>query len=622
MARAADAQGGATRLVSAKAVSDAYPLRGKLRLRGAGAGDERRRRTRRRRGPPGSTRAVLDALGLKVGDPLLLGDASLRLAEVIVIEPDRGAGFASLAPRVLFNAADLPATGLIQPASRVTYRLAVAAERGARRQGRRVRRLGRGRDQATRACAACASSRWRRAGRRCARRSIAPRNSSTSSPCWRRCWPQSRSASPRATSPAAISTTARCCACSACSQRTIAAQYLVEFALVGVVASAVGLALGFAVHFVFLWFLSGLVQVALPPPGLWPALFGVGVGFTLLLGFGLPPVLQLARVPPLRVIRRDVGAMKPASLAVLAAGTLGFAALLLAVSSDLKLGLIAVGGFAGAVCVFALCSWLALIAPAPLGARGRRAALAGPGDPADGGAAGIRGAAGLGARGRPARADPARAAAHRPDLRAGARRRRRTRRTASSSTSSRRRPRRFGPGSKRRASTRYDWYPMIRGRLVAINGKEVSPDDMADARAKRLVEREFNLSHSATLPEHNEVSAGRWQANEAGALSVEEGLAQTLGLKLGDRLRFDLAGSVGRGPDHEPAQGRLVVDARQLLRPLPDRQDGRRAGQLHRRLPRPANPGLRQRARAATSRTSPRSTSRPRSRRSSASSTR
>ena len=119
------------------------------------------------------------------------------------------------------------------------------------------------------------------------------------------------------------------------------------------------MALGFAVHYVFVLLLAGLVEAALPRARLWPALFGVGVGFTLLFGFGLPPVLQLAQVPPLRVIRRDVGALKPASLAVLGAGALGFAALLLAVSSDLKLGLIAVGGFAGAVLVFALLSWLA-----------------------------------------------------------------------------------------------------------------------------------------------------------------------------------------------------------------------------------------------------------------------
>ena len=90
--------------------------------------------------------------------------------------------------------------------------------------------------------------------------------------------------------------------------------------------------------------------------------------------------------------------------------------------------------------------------------------------------------------------------------------------------------------------TRYDWFPMIRGRLVAIDGKPVSPEAYADERAKRLVEREFNLSDSATLPAHNTVAAGRWQDNEAGGLSVEQGLAETLGLKLGDTLRFDLGG--------------------------------------------------------------------------------
>ena len=64
--------------------------------------------------------ALLDAINLKVGDSLLLGDATLRIAQVIVVEPDRGAGFMSFSPRVLLNDADLPATGLVQPASRVT----------------------------------------------------------------------------------------------------------------------------------------------------------------------------------------------------------------------------------------------------------------------------------------------------------------------------------------------------------------------------------------------------------------------------------------------------------------------------------------------------------------------
>jgi putative ABC transport system permease protein len=90
---------------------------------------------------------------------------------------------------------------------------------------------------------------------------------------------------------------------------------------------------------------------------------------------------------------------------------------------------------------------------------------------------------------------------------------------------------------------RYDWYPMIRGRLTAINGKSVTPEGFATDRAKGLIEREFNLSHSAQLPGHNTVSAGAWTADEAGAASVEEGLAEELGLKLGDKITFDIAGT-------------------------------------------------------------------------------
>src|ERR1035438_8776693 len=80
------------------------------------------------------------------------------------------------------------------------------------------------------------------------------------------------------------------------AQRTIAMQYVVEFGLVGLFASIAGLVLGFAVHYVFIWFLAGLVDAVLPPPGAWPALFGVGVGFTLLFGFCFPPVHRKSSV--------------------------------------------------------------------------------------------------------------------------------------------------------------------------------------------------------------------------------------------------------------------------------------------------------------------------------------
>jgi putative ABC transport system permease protein len=276
----------------------------------------------------------------------------------------------------------------------------------------------------------------------------------------------------------------------------------------------------------------------------WPAAFGFGVGFTLLIGFGLPPVLQLARVPALRVIRRDVGALQPASLAVLGGGALAFVALLMAASSDLKLGLIAVGGFAGALLVFALLAWVAVQAlrrTVPRSRAPRWVVLA------------TRQIAS-----RPAFAVLQVCALSigllalvllvllRTDLIASWR--------AATPADA---PNRFvinvqpeqGAAflARLRAAgvAREDWYPMIRGRLVAVNGKPVSPDNYVEDRARRLVDREFNLSHAAEMPEHNTLVAGRWTPGEANAVSVEEGIAQTLGLELGDTLAFDIAGSVG-----------------------------------------------------------------------------
>jgi putative ABC transport system permease protein len=547
MGRAPDDKGGATRLVSAKAVTDTYPLRGKLRVRG-GADDKAVDVARApSQGTAWVDASLLDALGLAVGDSLLLGDASFRIERIIVIEPDRGTGFSSLAPRVMFNVADLPATGLVQPASRIVYRLAVASDANDARVSRFVD--------------------WAEAEVKTKNlRGIRIESLATGRPEMRQTLDRAEkflnlvALLAALLAAVAVGIAARDFAgrhlddCAmlrvlGLPQRTIALQYLVEFALVGLVASGAGLVLGFAVHYVFVWLLAGLVEAVLPPPGVWPALFGAGVGFTLLFGFGLPPVLQLARVPPLRVIRRDVGAMKPASLAVLGAGALGFAALLLAVSSDLKLGLIAVGGFAGAVCVFALLSWLALVvlrrsvpeAGAPrwlvlatrqLAARPAFAVLQ-----VSALAVGLLALVLL--------------ALLRTDLISSWRQ-----------ATPKDAPNRFVINvqppqadafqAKLRASgiSRYDWFPMIRGRLIAVDGRNVVPDDYADPRAKRLVDREFNLSHSATLPPHNQIAAGRWTSDEKGGLSVEEGLAETLGLKLGDTLRFDLGAT--------PVEGRIT----------------------------------------------------------------
>ena len=546
MGRADDAQGGATRLVALKAVGDGYPLRGQLRL-ARDAADREGQPTSGipERGTVWVDAALLEALALKSGDALLLGDARFRIAELIALEPDRGTGFMTFAPRVMLNAADLSATGLVQPASRITYRLAVAGDEPAVRQyltwaeaevkkpevhGVRLESLGSGRPEMTRtldraekflSLVALLAALLSAVAVALAARGFAARHLDD-------------------------------CAMLrvlGLPQRAIAGAYTVEFVLVGLAASAAGVLIGYAVHHVFVALLAGLVDAALPPPSVWPVLFGLGIGLTLLVAFGLPPVLQLAQVPPLRVLRRDVGALKPASLAVLGLGVAGFAALLLAVSSDLTLGLIAVGGFAGAAAVFALLSWVAV--------KGLRRAVNEQTAPRW-----------LVLATRQMSARPAYAVVQisslavgllalvllvllRTDLISSWR--------AATPADA---PNRFvinvmpDQGEAFRATlkdagvTKMDWYPMFRGRLVAINGKPVNPTDFSDDRAQRLVDREFNLSHAAERPPHNEISAGRWQPNEAGAVSVEQGLAETLGLELGDRMTFDIAGT--------PAEGKIT----------------------------------------------------------------
>ncbi len=547
MARASDDQGGAVRLAAVKAVGEGYPLRGRMRVRSTSDGPEQVLAHGPRPGSVWVEPGLLDALQLKLGDALWLGEQSLRISHLIVQEPDRGTGFMGFSPRVMLHLDDLAATKLVQPTSRVTYRLAVAAPDA-------------------RQAAVAEFVQWAQAQIQTSKlRGLRIESLEAGRPEMRQTLDRAQrflnlvALLAALLSAVAVAIAARDFAqrhlddCAmlrvlGAPQRSIAGAYTLEFTALGLLASGAGVALGFAVHFVFVSLLAGLLDAALPPAGAMPALFGLGVGLTLLAAFGLPPVLQLARVPPLRVIRRDVGGIKAVSLGVLAAGTTGFGALLVAASADVRMGLLAVGGFACAVLIFAV---LAYGAVKLLGATVPR----------------LNAPRWLTLATRQLAARPAFAVLQvsalavgllalmllvllRTDLIAAWR-------NATPADA----PNRFiinlqpeqGPAFqaalKAAGVQRYDWYPMIRGRLLAINGREVAPAQFVEDRAKRLVDREFNLSHSAALPAHNTVSTGQWRADEGDALSVEEGLAQTLGLKLGDRLRFDIAGT--------PVEGRI-----------------------------------------------------------------
>ena len=539
MGRATDERGGNARLIALKAVEDGYPLRGSLRVADGQSQPDAATNTIPAAGQAWVDATLLAGLELQVGDDLLLGDARLRISQLLTAEPDRGAGFMSFAPRVMINAQDLQATGLVQPASRITWRLAVAGESApalARyeawakeqvgdhgRGGRRVESLESGSPEMRRtlergekflSLVALLAALLSAVAVALAARAFAQRHLDT----------------------------AAMLRVLGLPQRSIALAYVFEFAVVGLLSSLLGVALGWGVHHGFVWLLSGLVAEGLPAANWWPVGFGVGMGLTLLFAFGLPPVLQLAQVPPLRVLRRDVGALKPMSAGVLVVGVLGFAALLMAVSRDATLGGIAVGGFTVATLLFAGLAWLAvqllrrlvkentaprwlILATRQLAARPGYAVIqvsslavgllalvllvllrtdlvsswrqATPPDAANRFVINIM---------------PDQSEAFQSNLRAA-------------------------------GVSQYDWYPMIRGRLIEVNGQTVSPDSYADDRAQRMVEREFNLSHAEQMPEKNTIVAGQWLPGEADGASVEEGIAKTLNLKLGDTLVFDIGGA-------------------------------------------------------------------------------
>jgi putative ABC transport system permease protein len=528
-----------SRLVALKTVEAGYPLRGELKVASSLAQAETAAKTTTipASGEVWVEAAGLEALGLDVGDSVLLGNSRLRISRVLVHEPDRGAGFMNFAPRVLMNSADLEATALVQPASRVTWRYAVV-----------------GSDKATKNFLTWAEAESKKPEVRGVRVESLEAGR-----------PEMRQTLDRAgkflnlvallaalLSAVAVALAARAFAarhlddCAmlrvlGLSQRHIALSYTAEFVWVGTFASVLGLALGYAVHLVFVALLKGLVETALPAPSLWPVVYGLGTGLTLLLAFGLPPVLQLASVPALRVMRRDVGELKATTLSVWALGLTGFAVLLIAVSRDLKLGLMVVGGFAGAVLLFAGMAWLAVYVL-------RRTVVEGSAPPW------------LMLATRQISARPVYAMVQVSALAVGLLALALLVLLRTDLISSWRNatpvdaPNRFviniQPSQaepflqtlREAGVNKLDWYPMIRARLVAVNGNTVTPDSYTEERAQRLVDREFNVSFNAHAPEHNTVVAGEWQAEEINALSIEEGIAKTLKLKLGDTLRFDMAG--------------------------------------------------------------------------------
>lgn len=525
---------GGFRLAELRALGEGFPLRGGFRLVAEAAPDGVPAAGIPAPGTAWLSRSGAEALQVQVGDSLQVGTQQLRLAALVQAEPDSVLDFFNAAPRLFFNLADLPATGLEQEGSRIAYRLVLAGEAGAveRFSAWTATRLGRGMRLETMADAR----------------------------------PEIRSALDRAErflglsaliavvlAAVAVAMAARrhsarhldgvaVMRCLGASQAQIVRLHLLGLVWLGLIGSAVGVIAAWGIQYGLGLWLQDALGVSVPAAGIVPALQGLSVGFAVLAGFAAPPVLALRNTPTLRVIRRDLDTPGAAAWASALAGLLALMALLTWQAGSLQLGALVLGGLAAALLALALLG-LGLVALL----RRVRARLKGPWR------------YGLANVSRRAGTSVAQIAALglglmaillltlvRTDLVA--------RWQAALPPDA---PNRFliniqadqldavQAFLRENGLEGVDLYPMVRGRFVEHNGRAVNLDDYAGDRARRLAEREFNLSFGpADRADNRRLRGEYWPAAGRGRseVSVEAGIAERLGWALGDRIAFDIAG--------------------------------------------------------------------------------
>ncbi len=524
--------GDASQLTNIAAVTAGYPLRGRVLV-----SDEPFGRGTPADGIPAAGEVwpdskLLAAVGGHIGSRLAIGAAEFRVARVLISRPDQGGTFAELAPNLLMNAADLPSTRLIQPGSRVSYSGLFAGDRARiddfkswlaahKRRAERLRDITEASPQVRNAV--------ERAGRFLALASLV-----------------SVLLCAIAVAMAArryvgrhLDTVALLKTLGATRAFTLAVSVLQLLAL-ALIAATVGAALGFIAQEWLLRTIRGLLTLTeLPAASAVPLAVGFVTAVAVLAGFALPPLLQLSRVPALRVLRRDVG--PPPPLVLLAFGPALAVVLLLIywVVPERRMFLYFTAGLAAFVTVLTLAGALLV-------------ALAGR----------LRGRVGVAWRFGVANLSRRRAESVvqlvafgtgimvllllsilRTDLNSDWQR-----------TLPQNLPNYFFVNIPPQSRAEFVSFlqaqgarttrvlPMIRGRLIAINGR---PVEHAAHGEDSFATREQNLTWAAELGPDNRIIAGRWwSAADAGRplVSLASEFQEALGLKVGDQLTFDIAG--------------------------------------------------------------------------------
>ncbi len=527
-----------TALVAVKAVDANYPLRGNLRIERVDGSRE----DVTHGPPPGQAwvqRRVLAELGISLGETLQLGDSQFQASALILLEPDRDTGFVGLAPRVMLNAGDIAATGLLQSGSRATYRLLLAGKpeniRAFRADFEPTLEVGETLENAGEAR------------------------------------PALRAALDRAdvfldlAALVAVILAAIAIAMSAHQHalgrydeialiKTLGARrgFLLRaliwtLALLGISGTLVGVTIGTLVQAVLSQLIAGVMQLTLPPPSLSALLPGLATGIVILFGFAWPALAQARHAPAARVFQRALPLPPWRGRMVSAMAMLTVAGLVIWLSGDLELAIRVLGGgiIAAAVLWLAARGGIRLLA----GLRSGKSASKHRGP-------GVGVGLGLQAVLRRPRESALLAVGFgvglsvlfllvlvRGDLLAGWQQ--------NLATDA---PNRFVINIAPDQTEAVDNYlrdagfgqpeifPMVRARLVSLNNQPLNGDE---EEAAEFLQRELNLSWQWQMKPDNKLLSGRWwQPGDEGRglVSVEASVAERLELELGDTLGFDVAG--------------------------------------------------------------------------------
>jgi putative ABC transport system permease protein len=504
-------------LTGTKAVSDAYPLRGTVKTTVADLAAETAAKEAPQPGTAWVESRVLNSLKLALNDSITLGEKTLRVTRIITHEPDRRGDWYSLSPRVIFNLADLDATGVIRPGSNAHYYALFAGEpqqvlafkhwlKPLLHPGQQLVDIHEDRPELGNALS--------RAERYLGLSSIVI----------------------VLIAGVAIAMSAR-----RYTERHYDLTALMQYLVIGITASFAGCALGYLAQEGVAWWLKGILPHALVAPAWYAPLFGVATGLFVLLGFALPPVLRLKRLPPLRVLRRDLSPMPSSAWTVygLALATLGL--LVWRYTGDGRMTAIVLGialaALAGAgLCVLALLKasrrlipHLSLSLRFGLQNLTRRPRL------------GMTQILAFGLT----------ATAMLVSLLVRTELIQEWRRQLPENA-----PNYFAlnlfegdlPAFRSFMAQHNivvsDFYPIIRGRFTEVNGMDVRALAHKDSQGEGAVKRDLSLTWSEVPPADNRLTEGEWWGGypQPGLVSVEAKLAESLQIHLGDRLTFSIDG--------------------------------------------------------------------------------